>query len=73
MLSMKDVAACSSWRGADLRTSAGQQNVIVGTCAGPTDAAKAFAELTGKLPPNAGCTLFGDSLLVTLPASDDAA
>jgi Zn-dependent protease len=63
-----------SWVGAE-----GQQppstprNLLVATLDEAEKAASAFSGLTNRLPATSRLTLFGESLLLSLPASDDAA
>ena len=49
------------------------RNHLIATFARPADASKAFQSLTNRLSANASVTLFGDSVLLALPASDDEA
>jgi Zn-dependent protease len=67
--------ACGSaryWPATPRRTGA-TNNHLIATFARPTDAAKVFHGLTNRLPVSASATLFGVSLLLALPSSDDAA
>jgi Zn-dependent protease len=48
-------------------------NTLVATFAHRAEAEQAFGELTNRVPAPTGALLFGDSLLLTLPAADDAA
>jgi Zn-dependent protease len=62
-----------TWHGAEaLSDRAAQHNVLVTTLANVPAAKSAFTTLTSQLPANSQLTRFGQSLLVTLPCSDDA-
>src|SRR6185369_2086150 len=68
-------AACDSiqrWSGAETAAVA-SRNVLVATCRNHSAAKRQFSALTGRLPDHASLTLIGDSLLLILPAADDAA
>jgi len=67
--------ACDSierWSGAEAAAVA-FRNVVVATLRDHAAAKRQFGELIGRLPASASLTLFGDSLLLTLSAADDAA
>jgi Zn-dependent protease len=48
-------------------------NLLIATLDARAKAAATFAGLTNRLPANSQLTLFGDSVLLALPAQDDAA
>ena len=63
-----------AWHGAEaLSSNSAPHNVVVTTLADVTAAKSAFTTLSGQLPANSQLTQFGQSLLLTLPCSDDAA
>lgn len=63
-----------TWNGRDtLATFQESHNLIAVTLPGETAAAATYAKLTKRIPANGKLTLFGESLLLSLPASDDAA
>ncbi len=63
-----------AWHGAEaFSNSSAPHNIIVTTLASVPAAKSAFTTLTGQLPANSQLTQFGQSLLLTLPCSDDAA
>ncbi len=53
--------------------AAASQNILAVTLTGDPQAVAVFAKLTKRVPANGRLTLFGESLLLALPASDDAA
>jgi hypothetical protein len=62
------------WPGADAgRELSSPRNLLVATFKQQEAAATEFSALTPELPPACRLALFGDSLLLSLPASDDAA
>jgi Zn-dependent protease len=62
------------WQGAQAAASAGlPHNLLVATFKRPEQASAEFGQITPQLPANSRLTLFGESLLLSLPASDDAA
>ncbi len=69
--------ACGSmntWQGADAATTAnGARNTIIATYARRADAENAFHSLPSRLSPSAGLKVFGQTLMLTLPADDSAA
>jgi len=69
--------ACGSveqWQGSDfIHDQAAPHNLLVATFKKHLPAASEFTQLTSQLPATSRLTLFGDSLLLSLPASDDAA
>jgi Zn-dependent protease len=65
--------SAQSWHGSEALTNHSPHNVIVTTLATAPEAKSAFASLTEQLPKTGQLMLFGQSLLVTLPCSDDAA
>jgi Zn-dependent protease len=63
-----------SWRGNSAAAqSEAEQITIIATFVSIDGVAKAFRELTNQLPANASLRMFGNSLLLTLPAEQDAA
>lgn len=62
-----------SWHGEAATNDAAPRNLLVTTLNRTTDAQAAFTSLSDRLPETARLTLFGDSILVTLPSSDDKA
>lgn len=63
-----------AWQGADVRQAAGVPvNTIVGTFPHRQEAEAAYRDFTGRLPPRASATLFGQTVLFALPAEDDNA
>jgi len=63
-----------SWQGSALGTNdSSPQNVLVTTLNSPVAAKSAFSSITTRLPQTSQLTLFGQSLVLTLPSSDDAA
>lgn len=54
-------------------SSAGLHNIIAVTLADETKAVATYNKLTKRVPANGKLTLFGESLLLSLPTSDDAA
>ncbi len=67
--------ACNStrsWQGSSVDSSQ-SQNFIVTTFKKPALAQTAFSEVTPQLPATSGATLFGDSLIISLPTSDNRA
>jgi len=73
----KHTLACGpqpSWRGEQFdESAAAQMNTIVATFPKHAAAQSAFQPLTNQLPARAALKMFGDTLLLTLPADDDAA
>jgi hypothetical protein len=69
-----EVSKVLLWEGADSR-EAGKKgvNTIIANFPKPEEAEKSYRNLTAKLPPQASATLFGQTVLVTLPAKDDDA
>jgi Zn-dependent protease len=65
-------AKIKHWAGTQ-SADTGIHNRVVTTFPRQPDAQKAFEDLTGKLPPPASLMLFGDSLVLSLPAGDDTA
>ena len=62
------------WQGADAgRDASSPHNLLVATFKKHELAANEFSQLTTQLPPASRLTLFGDSVLLALPTSDDAA
>ena len=62
------------WQGADAgRELSSPHNLLVATFKKHEPAAAEYSALTPELPPASRLTLFGDSLLLSLPAGDDAA
>jgi Zn-dependent protease len=62
------------WPGTETRhDGSSPHNLLVATFNKQDQAANKFAQLTGQLPPASRLTLFGNSLLLALPAGDDAA
>ena len=62
------------WQGANAAQNSGlSHNLLVASFKKHGLAASEFNELTSQLPAASRLTLFGDSLLLSLPASDDAA
>jgi len=61
------------WSGADASSEGGIHNLIVATLPGHGAAADAYTNLTRRLPDHARLMLFGDSLVLALPVSDDDA
>ena len=60
------------WRGDNFSaTVAAQPNIIVATFPKHATAQTQFASLTNQLPPSAGLSILGNTLLLTLPADDD--
>ena len=62
-----------TWRGAPTDESAALPDTMVATFPKHAAALAAFQSLTNQLSPRAALTVFGDTLLLTLPANDDAA
>ncbi|HWY31364.1 MAG TPA: site-2 protease family protein [Candidatus Acidoferrum sp.] len=61
------------WKGVQFNdNSIPSGNLIVATFARETDAATAFQSLTNQLPVDSTLQLFGDTLLLPLPADDEA-
>lgn len=58
------------WRGAEF-SSASPMNTIIVSYPEPAQAVAQFEQLSRTLPPNAACLGFGQSVLISLPASDD--
>jgi Zn-dependent protease len=66
--------ATQEWRGAEAgQDPAASHNLLVATFKQHEPAAAEFNQLATELPPSSRLTLFGDSLLLALTASDDAA
>jgi len=61
------------WQGTDDAPDAAPRNLLVATFKKHTQAELEFHDLTPQLPANSRLLLFGDSLLLSLPADDDAA
>jgi Zn-dependent protease len=62
----------STWHGEKFDAAVNAQpDTIVATFPKHAAAQAQFQALTSQLPPEAGLTLFGDTLLLTLPADDD--
>jgi Zn-dependent protease len=69
-----DSAAVLSWRGPEADQAAGAgTSTIVADFASRSKAEDAYRKLTVQLPPQAAVTLFGQTLLIALPANDDVA
>lgn len=69
-----DCAAIETWRGAgSAEASAKARNTLVATWRKPAEAQRTFQTLIPQLPPDAVLTRFGSSVLLCLPADDDAA
>ncbi len=63
-----------TWSGRDVQAiRAAAQNRIIVTLPDETKAVATFNKLTRRIPPSGKLTLFGQSLLLSLPAHDDAA
>lgn len=67
-----EAARVIKWEGRDAR-EAGKKgvNTIVANFANPREARKSYQELAAKLPPQASVTLFGQTVLVTLPDKEN--
>jgi hypothetical protein len=64
--------ACNSTQSWQKESSdSASRNLIITTFKKPAAAQNAFAELTSRLPSTANATLFGNSLIVGLPADDE--
>ncbi|HXI68723.1 MAG TPA: hypothetical protein VNN22_00020 [Verrucomicrobiae bacterium] len=62
------------WRGTEAGGNpSASHNLLVANFKKHDQAAAEFKQLTGQLPSNARLTVFGDSLLLSLPVTDDAA
>ena len=62
------------WEGKEAgHDSSPPHNLLVATFNKHDQAVNEFTQLTGQLPPTSRLTLFGNSLLLALPAGDDAA
>ena len=61
----------ATWTGSE--TDARAHNILISTLKNRAVAGNVFAELTNTTPAKASLMLFGDSLLLSLPAQDDAA
>jgi Zn-dependent protease len=62
-----------TWRGGKAGADAAPRHLLVATLAQRAEAVQTFSNLTRRLPETARLTLFGDSLLLSLPAADNAA
>lgn len=62
-----------NWRGSEAAPTEAMHNLIVATLSKPAEAVAAYSNLTRRLPKSAHLLLFGDSLLLSLPANDDKA
>jgi Zn-dependent protease len=69
-----DCSKVLDWQGAASRQAARSGvSTIIATFPNDRDANVAYRDLTAELPPRAAATLFGQTVMVTLPAADDEA
>ena len=61
------------WRGSEADEANSTRHLLVATLPKRANAVEVYSNLTSRLPPTADLSLFGDSLLLSLPVNDAAA